>query len=468
MPNFSNRPIVAPLLRKVLRAGRGRPIDRETRAFMEDRFGSDFGEVRLLTGAEAGAAADALRARAFTVGEQIVFQPGQYDPGTTAGRRLLAHELAHVVQQRGQGPGDPGAWQVGDEDDPLEREAERVADRVMSGGVPPTITPGPGGVLRRVVRPDVSSATITIRLGPSVQTPRAPSPMIDHDNDADFTCGTIDVTNALVEACISADASVQVNGAADDSLAGWTFGFIQVQWIETNWGYYRGQFNNHGSIFVQQGRPPARSTQVCRDTNRNIPVGNFFFDPAMSTAPFPRGPAAFPATINVNNWNDTPRTFYPLVQMNSKKSQPNFLREVQLEFHFLTVFSARDPHGAFTHLAHFFWNVHWQARFQPANFANLAQRWNVQVMTAGGGFGRNVGKVIKGAPTASPASRRETAMVAALTDRNLVDSCNDIADAAEDSIKGIPITLPFLPTFVLRSPNRHESEDWTSPNVTNP
>lgn len=79
--------------------GGGQPLAQAERAFFEPRFGLDFGGVRLHTGSEAGGVAASLQARAFTVGQDIVFGPGQYAPETMAGRRLLAHELAHVVQQ---------------------------------------------------------------------------------------------------------------------------------------------------------------------------------------------------------------------------------------------------------------------------------------------------------------------------------------------------------------------------------
>lgn len=78
----------------------GRPLDPATQGFMEDRLGHDFSRVRVHTGAGAAAAARAVRARAFTVGQDVVFDGGQYAPDTTSGRALLAHELVHTVQQR--------------------------------------------------------------------------------------------------------------------------------------------------------------------------------------------------------------------------------------------------------------------------------------------------------------------------------------------------------------------------------
>jgi len=79
--------------------GAGRPLPAEVRGFFEPRFGHDFGTVRVHTGGAAGEAAQAVRARAFTVGSDVVFGAGEWSPGTAAGRRLLAHELTHVVQQ---------------------------------------------------------------------------------------------------------------------------------------------------------------------------------------------------------------------------------------------------------------------------------------------------------------------------------------------------------------------------------
>jgi hypothetical protein len=77
----------------------GQPLDTATRSFMEPRFGQDFRTVRVHSDSQAIASAQALHARAFTVGRDIVFGAGQFAPATEMGRRLLAHELSHVVQQ---------------------------------------------------------------------------------------------------------------------------------------------------------------------------------------------------------------------------------------------------------------------------------------------------------------------------------------------------------------------------------
>lgn len=82
----------------------GRPLDAQTRSFMESRFGHDFGRVRVHTDDRAAESASAVGASAYTVGSDVVFARGSYAPSTTEGRRLLAHELTHVLQQSG-GPG---------------------------------------------------------------------------------------------------------------------------------------------------------------------------------------------------------------------------------------------------------------------------------------------------------------------------------------------------------------------------
>lgn len=82
----------------------GHPLDTATRGFMESRFGYNFSDVRIHTNALAVEAARTLQAEAFTVGNRVFFDSGSYTPSTLTGRHLLAHELAHVVQQRTAGP----------------------------------------------------------------------------------------------------------------------------------------------------------------------------------------------------------------------------------------------------------------------------------------------------------------------------------------------------------------------------
>lgn len=86
----------------------GKQIDQPARSFFERRFGQDFSSVSVRTGTRAADAANAVNARAYTVGENVVMNAGEDLPQSTGGRWLLAHELAHVVQQR-QPSGEPAA-----------------------------------------------------------------------------------------------------------------------------------------------------------------------------------------------------------------------------------------------------------------------------------------------------------------------------------------------------------------------
>ncbi len=98
-------PVAAPpIVHKVLQSP-GQSIDAPTRRFMESRFGHDFSGVRVHADVLAAQSAADVEARAYTVGQHLVFGTGQYVPGTNAGKRLIAHELAHVVQQEATSPG---------------------------------------------------------------------------------------------------------------------------------------------------------------------------------------------------------------------------------------------------------------------------------------------------------------------------------------------------------------------------
>lgn len=111
---------ISPVVSRVLSSG-GRPLPADTRRFFEFRMGQDFGAVRIHHDRPAMQAADAIGARAFTMGRNIVFAAGEYAPDSLAGRRLLAHELAHVVQQGADGNRQPVGNGV------LQRQAQAPA-----------------------------------------------------------------------------------------------------------------------------------------------------------------------------------------------------------------------------------------------------------------------------------------------------------------------------------------------------
>nr|MBX2826908.1 DUF4157 domain-containing protein [Flavobacteriaceae bacterium] len=81
--------------------GSGNKMDKGTQSFMESRFGADFSQVRVHTGSEAVQMSKDLNAKAFTVGNDVYFNQGQYNPNSSEGKHLLAHELTHTLQQGG-------------------------------------------------------------------------------------------------------------------------------------------------------------------------------------------------------------------------------------------------------------------------------------------------------------------------------------------------------------------------------
>ena len=116
---------------KAAAGSKAKPLDPAVRSRMESAFGESFGDVRVHAGKGAGDAAGELDARALTRGRDIYFREGEYNPSTREGQELLAHELTHVVQQRG-GPSARGA-SVGAAGDTFEREADEVAASVVRG-----------------------------------------------------------------------------------------------------------------------------------------------------------------------------------------------------------------------------------------------------------------------------------------------------------------------------------------------
>lgn len=113
----------------------GSALPAGIRAEMEARLGHDFSGVRVHTDARADASARQVQAHAYTSGSHVVFQQGQFDTSSHAGKTMLAHELTHVIQQR-QGPvdGTPTAQGISlsDPSDRFERAAAANADRVMA------------------------------------------------------------------------------------------------------------------------------------------------------------------------------------------------------------------------------------------------------------------------------------------------------------------------------------------------
>jgi len=123
-------------VRKVI-SSRGQSLDTDIQRTMKDRMGDSFSDVQIHTGPRAAQACDQINARAFTVGNNIAFNQGEFDLESPEGQHVLVHELAHVRQQTGGAvsmlPQENLALEI-DPDPRLEEEAEETAQRVMAGG----------------------------------------------------------------------------------------------------------------------------------------------------------------------------------------------------------------------------------------------------------------------------------------------------------------------------------------------
>jgi hypothetical protein len=111
----------------------GQAPDAGVRGKVEQATGADLSGVRVHTGASSNAAAEAVSARAYTVGQDVHFAAGEYNPGSQEGNRLIAHELAHAAQQGPASAGPQFKLEVSQPGDSSEVEADRIADQVVGG-----------------------------------------------------------------------------------------------------------------------------------------------------------------------------------------------------------------------------------------------------------------------------------------------------------------------------------------------
>lgn len=130
-------------------ASGGAPLPPAQRATFERSLGIDLFSVRVHTGAASEAAAASVGARAFATGQDIHFAAGQYQPDDPTGVHLLAHEVAHTVQQRGGNTTSQAKLDVSQPGDASEIEADRFADHIVHGGPRPALSAAPAAIHRQ-------------------------------------------------------------------------------------------------------------------------------------------------------------------------------------------------------------------------------------------------------------------------------------------------------------------------------
>jgi hypothetical protein len=147
----------------------GAPLQPHIRTAMEAAFGHDFSDVRVHDDSRAAASSQALGARAYTVGRHIVFGAEQYDAASSAGRGLIAHELAHVIQQRAAASTHPGMPRIAPTDDHAERTAQHAADAAVAHSARTAPTPVPGRAVAMAAGREPSVIPGTVRSVPLLQ-----------------------------------------------------------------------------------------------------------------------------------------------------------------------------------------------------------------------------------------------------------------------------------------------------------
>jgi hypothetical protein len=174
----------------------GSPLDASLRGDMERRFGHDFSGVRIHTGADAAHSAESVNADAFAVGRDVVFGSGRYQPRHDDGRHLLAHELAHVVQQdSGTAPPSVQRQERRPRPAPVDADAQRIIDMAQDTTTPmdrraPAIVQA---IIDQYFPGDAAKVTaINYRAD-------EPGLKVDYQGTGTATTGTLDVGNSFVE-----------------------------------------------------------------------------------------------------------------------------------------------------------------------------------------------------------------------------------------------------------------------------
>src|SRR5260370_2567321 len=177
------------IVHSVRSSGGGQPLDTATRAFQEPRVGHDFSRVRVHTDAQAAESARELGARAYTGGKNLVFGERQYAPETEGGRGLLAHELAHVIQQR---LGDTPTREIGTREDPDEQQADQAVAALSWGGMRRDYSAVASDVTWHSITRELPALPALSPAGARIQRVQ-----VAHDDGPDSAGNTRGVLNAL-------------------------------------------------------------------------------------------------------------------------------------------------------------------------------------------------------------------------------------------------------------------------------
>ncbi|HXP88277.1 MAG TPA: DUF4157 domain-containing protein [Bryobacteraceae bacterium] len=349
----------AAVVRGVLTRSTGRPLDPAVRAFFEPRFGCDLGRVRVHTGRDAVEAAAVLDARAFTVGWDVVFGDGEYCPDRASGKWLLAHELAHAVQQRGRVAELPE--RVGRPDDPMEFEADAAAATVLAGLGVPSLSPDPGLALRRAINIKTATAGIDVVAGqaaPDVALiPGSVGPVAVCNLTRNFNSDP-----TLVDWAFNLIGHVKVDLGPTDDLSTHTFGYVQYMRHNFLGIFYAGRVPREGRIGMLLD--PVIGHDYMLDCSPS------------TTRPFmwpPGNNSQFNSGEETANMGDHPVLSVRQKEQNVTTGVENFLFHMIDDREAWSIFTVQNPAGAFQHLAHVRWTLRYEFKFKWKNGTPLKE-----------------------------------------------------------------------------------------------
>lgn len=356
----------------------GTPLDAATRGEMEPHFGCDFSRVRIHTDAPAADSARAVNARAYTVGQDVVFGSGQYAPGSPSGRRLLAHELVHTLQQGNVCMPSAAGLKVSSPDDAGEQEAGHLADSVVRAMDSHSEHPASRAAQRPAV--SVASPLRVARLQRVISFTTAPGRFTTTRVAATEEAGGFRIGSAVPTFQWQPD--VTIHGDATDTFADWEVAHHQVgkaDWLNVWWGTGPDRTHRHQTI---TGGFPIRDATA---------AGNTWYSDWRAQGFGANGDVRSPIM------RDTPGEFVPWANPIAGRGGTRGWFNFGLGF--VSTLSARHiPDGtgaaAFRHLNHVHWN------FSVSGTFNMAGPIPGRVTLNGGAV--NHSKVIPGFDTANP------------------------------------------------------------------
>lgn len=336
---------------------------------MEDRFAAPLSDVRIVVGAQAASLCLVIGARACAIGNAIYFSDGAWSPELENGVDLIAHELAHVLQQRGALSDHARDVRLGDPADPLEAEAERMAGAVLAGRPAPRATPDASGTLRRALRFDPKTATITVDVNgsaPGVSVRTTPSPLCYMHLTRGAQEFLVPHQGVTAKSASAINIKGQILGSHTDphnspsDLSGWRFRMRQITAINEGNALYVGPGPSDGGLQYDVTMPPLAPA---------FTLGHFTSDAVRSSLPFmndtretvtPAPPTGL--LVIANDMDDHPNWGLPLAKHNNNANRDDLLFEAERDQDFVSAFVAISPQNRATTLAYVCWRASWKIR----------------------------------------------------------------------------------------------------------